>query len=235
MELDRIVEKIRKCLALSESSNENEAKLAAEKAAEMMTKYRIDMAALHDDPSAYEVKVVEHPLFKGKGLWHTRVALHVAYATDCGCFKRNGKTITLVGTAESLELADYLYNYLVAMLRHLSRVYCKEFYGVSNPGATVRYAFLEGAAESVGERLREKHDATKRAAAVTHCTALMVLDKEALAVKDYMTSLGLRPGTKRQQHGGAAYAHGYEAGRQVQLRDAIKQGSSGSKPKLLGR
>ena len=67
MELNGIVEKIRRCLALSESDNENEAKLAADRAAELMEKYKISQAELHTDPSVVNIEVLEHSLFHGKG------------------------------------------------------------------------------------------------------------------------------------------------------------------------
>lgn len=114
-ELNGILDKIKKCLALSESDNENEAKLAAMRAAEMMEKYKISMAELHTDPNAVNIEVTESPLFHGKGLWHTAVARNAAYAADCKIYikTRNAdgsrKVVTLVGTMESIELASYLY------------------------------------------------------------------------------------------------------------------------------
>lgn len=200
------------------------------------------MAELHTDPNAVNIEVTESPLFHGKGLWHTAVARNAAYAADCKIYikTRNAdgsrKVVTLVGTMESIELASYLYQYLTKMLRHLSRVYCTEFYGHPNPGASVRSSFLEGCADSVGQRLRDKKDQVRAEtrAAGTNCTALIVLDKEIAAVEEYMARLGLRAGRKRRCHGDAtAYAHGHEAGKHVQLRDALKQGSSNGSPKML--
>jgi len=221
-EFDKIVDKIKKCLALSESDNENEAALAAARAQELMAKYQIEMAQLREEDPDATIDVIEHPLFGGKPLWHTQLALHIAKANSCACFKRN-KQLIVVGTPENVQIVDYFHTYLVRMLRHLMRIYCREFYGTTKVKANIRMSFLEGATETVGERVLARKREIHEEARATSCTALVRIDKEWDAVQNYLASLGLRKGTRRRSHSDyTARSHGREAGRQVHLHDALK-------------
>jgi len=225
-EFERIVSKIKKCLALSESDNENEAALAAARAHELMTKYRIEMAQLREE-TGEEISVREHELFQGRALWHTQLALHIAAANNCGVFKRR-KTLIIVGTPENIQIVEYFYSYLCRMLRHLMRVYCREFYGSTKVETRIKLAFCEGATETVGRRMRERNqemrDEAEASKEASTCTALVRIDREHEAVSQYMEDLGLRKGRRRRAHNDPqARSHGRQAGEMVQIRDAIKQ------------
>ena len=66
---NKLIEKIQKLLALSGSSNENEAKAAMTKAQELMLKHNIDMRSVKEHDSEYinelsEAFKREHPSMK---------------------------------------------------------------------------------------------------------------------------------------------------------------------------
>lgn len=72
---DRIIDKIRKCLALSQSDNQHEAASAMRQAQKLMKKYSIDAATV-DLPTIKEsavrsIATVKHPVTWEAGLAHT--------------------------------------------------------------------------------------------------------------------------------------------------------------------
>ncbi len=61
MTKEQVVSKVRKLFELSNSSNENEAALAAAKARELLSRYKLSMADLPTDDMKTAVSVTEAP------------------------------------------------------------------------------------------------------------------------------------------------------------------------------
>ena len=85
-ELEIIKGKVRKLLALSKSSNENEAAVALEKANELISKYELDEAALRFESVAVKST-------KTFVIWRTVVANAVAWLYGCHKYRDQDERI----------------------------------------------------------------------------------------------------------------------------------------------
>ena len=125
---ERALEKIKKCLALSESDNPNEAEAALRQARKLMEKYRLEMADVESS------RAQEYQLKVGKGTrqsaqWVRLLGLVVANAMGCICFFRHGtlgQSLIFIGGEGSGELAAYAYEVLARQLTNSRKKYLLE-------------------------------------------------------------------------------------------------------------
>ncbi len=115
---ERIIRKIKRCLALGQSSNQNEAEMAMRQAQKMMQEYRLGEA----DVLASEVSSTE----RQTGLtrmsdWQRILANTAARAFNCKFLMRHytGGPVTFIfiGVMPAAELAAYAYDTLLAQVK----------------------------------------------------------------------------------------------------------------------
>lgn len=117
-ERKKIFEKIKKCMALSGSSNEHEAEAALRQARALMEKHGID----HADMMAYEAceESIKSGARNKPSSWESRLAAKVADAFDCrlifvaGC--KNGEW-TFIGVDSYPQIAGYAFAVLLRQCR----------------------------------------------------------------------------------------------------------------------
>lgn len=126
--MDDIVKKIQKLLTLANSDNENEAKLATQKANELLLKYNLKMQQVKDTQFEYQEKSVKETGLTVKPYQHMISSLLTEFffvqivigqvfsgysSGDHGVPRaRYKKTLKLVGTKENCEIATYIFDYL---------------------------------------------------------------------------------------------------------------------------
>lgn len=116
LDKDRILRRIKKCLALSKSDNEHEAAAALRQAKRMMDKYGID--ATEASAPDYEV----HDLSEGKArksrLTQAERALYSVVARFFGCtlYSDNGWPV-IVGVSPAPKIVEYAANVLLRQMR----------------------------------------------------------------------------------------------------------------------
>lgn len=127
MDRDKLLDRIRRLLRLSESPNVHEAAVAAATAQELMARHRIEAAALEaaDAPDGI-VDGRDAPLESSKRLrsWKTHLADVVARANGCRIYLlERGKLeeVVLVGRLEDADLVRTLYGELVKQVERLTR------------------------------------------------------------------------------------------------------------------
>ena len=113
-ERDRIKERVAKLLnlTLDKGASENEAMMAAEKAAELMAFYDIEASEL-SVRSARATKQTVSARKYGKMIIAAPVAHHVAQLCDCmywGSTEETGKHYTFLGLPADAEIAAYLFD-----------------------------------------------------------------------------------------------------------------------------
>lgn len=232
LERDQVIDKVQKLLRLAESDNEHEAQLAADRAAELMHKYKIQIAMLGIAEDGIRIDKIE--LWDKMSVdWHGYLAAGVADVNDCGVWVQNRRCLMICGTDASTQVCNYMFHYLLRTIRKLSRMYIREFYGAEKGLHKERMAFAAGCVSRVVERLRDRKRARESETKIEHgCTALMVIDKERAEVVRWMRSnLDLHKARPRRQRGGQAFMDGRSAGDLVDIRDGLKGGSS---PKQIG-
>ena len=112
-ERDRIKERVAKLLnlTLDKGASENEAMMAAEKAAELMAFYDIEASEI-SVRSARAIKQTVSSRKYGKMIIAAPVAHHVAQLCDCmywGSTEETGKRYTFFGLPADAEIAAYLF------------------------------------------------------------------------------------------------------------------------------
>lgn len=111
---EKIVNKIRKLLALSKSTNENEAKLAAEKASDLMEKYQIEMAEvlLKDNEKIIKDYYFTHD---GRRKWYVTLASGCAILFDgTAAYTPHGSNadFIFIGHPDDIQMMKNLFEHL---------------------------------------------------------------------------------------------------------------------------
>lgn len=129
--LERAIRKIKHCLALAQSANENEAATALRQAQALMREYRLTEM----DVKLSDVGEVESALFRTKRrpAWDQHLSIAVAEAFSCTTLRHRtwcsakGQVIeraTFVGVSPAQNIALYAYEALHAKLTQARKEYC---------------------------------------------------------------------------------------------------------------
>ena len=129
--LERAIRKIKHCLALTKSANENEASTALRQAQALMREYRLTEM----DVKLSDVGEVESALFRAKRrpAWDQQLSIAVAEAFSCATLRRRkwscakGQVIEcaiFAGVSPAQNIALYAYEALHTKLTHARKVYC---------------------------------------------------------------------------------------------------------------
>ena len=129
--LERVIRKIKHCLALAQSANENEAATALRQAQALMREHRLtDM-----DVKLSNVGEVESALFRAKRrpAWDQQLSIAVAEAFSCTTLRRRRwscledriiECATFVGISPAQNIALYAYEALHTKLTKARKEYC---------------------------------------------------------------------------------------------------------------
>lgn len=225
----KIIDRIRKLLALSKSSNEHEAAAAAARAAELMAQHQLSEAALCE----VELEPVDAHSIDESGKcvsWKGTLANGCARAFCCRMFwnraehwdtkrhrwKQTVRTM-VVGRENDVAGVRYMYQYLVKEVARLADEAWKE---------KTRYVSLRswknsfrlGCSARIQKRLIDQRKATLGQAAEdeSNSQALMRLDEMEAAVNAFCDQLNLQAGSApRCRESG--YSDGVRAGDSVSL------------------
>lgn len=111
-----ILAKIRKCLALAKSANENEAAAALSKARELMDAHGIDAETLA--LSDFEESAVRGQGAQRPPLWENLLVKAVECALNVTSFIDDDLKVRFVGRGPSAEIAAYAFAVLFRQLKH---------------------------------------------------------------------------------------------------------------------
>ncbi|MBS9780908.1 MAG: DUF2786 domain-containing protein [Gammaproteobacteria bacterium] len=127
---EHILEKIKKCLKLAKSANENEAAIALKQAKALMDKYGVDENTLVFSDISEEKTYTKTQSMPPQ--WNAGLMNVCASAFDCEVFVSkelfNNTSVTFVGVKHSAYLASYAYEVL---LRQLTKAR-KDYYAKNN-------------------------------------------------------------------------------------------------------
>lgn len=145
----KIIERIQKLLALSESSNEHEAKIAMLKAQELLIKHKLSLKEIEDHKDINVIENRTNVTFT-KAKWKGQLADVIAENFGCYCFFRTHKTheIVFIGRDEDVTVCIIVLEYAIdcinSVVKKLRYEYSKD--GYSTKGLENDYAlgFIEG-------------------------------------------------------------------------------------------
>jgi hypothetical protein len=155
----RIIDRVRKILALSESDNEHEAAIASVKAREMLAKYNLSMSDIVFEPESIKATRIEVKARKNLESWMWELLNIVTKSCDCEYFHHSGGKIFFVGVGADHQVASYMFSYLYRTLLKLSLEYTKShpdyFFISASTQKLIRKSFILGALETISTRLEE--------------------------------------------------------------------------------
>lgn len=251
---ESLMARIRGVKGLVDSTNENEAAVAATLLQKMLQDNNLEMSEIGEAP---EENPVTDEFWSEVGKvyvgWKTNLASIVATSTFCRLILShrfiNGNAIAVtifVGHKKDAEVAQYLYETLVSKITQLAKkrtaeyiVQYRAYFGCSptNVGGSAhptvyRNSWLLGALVTIGETMREesqrfKSQPTANALVVTKRKEVGLFVREQFPyLGKSSTSFGSR--TRNEE----AYAQGRSDGRSIQVNRAI--GSNGRRSLQLG-
>jgi hypothetical protein len=216
-----IVEKVKKLLALAQSSNEHEAKLAAERATELLTKHNLTM----DDVSRKGITIEHETRRLGRratpeskfilSLLEEFFFVHPVKTNilDTATFQFE-KYFILLGRDHNVQIAAYVFDFLDRTFKNLFRDYKK-----ANPKAK-RQSFYLGLHAGLHEHLTEVR---KRVHASTGI-ALVPVDAE---LERALEKMGVkRSKTRIKVDDDTALVAGIEQGRKIRIHGSVEGGGA---------
>ena len=225
METSPIIEKIKKLLALANSSNEHEAALAAGHAQRLLSEHNLAMTDIESSHRPDKADKVETAVSKTLPKWLRHLSAGVGNAFDCQTVHHpaTGK-MTFIGVGADVQIAAYTFTYLDRTVRKLCSSYMKGHVNstlANRHRELMRQSYYLGAVSTIITRLREQKVQTP----VT--TGALVLVKEGL-IRQAMSEIGtLRTTHSRKSYiNGAAYAKGQTDGGEVGIHHGINGAAS---------
>lgn len=220
--MEDIIERIGKLLRLSESSNPNEAALAAQRASELMLKYNISKAVIESAENPEKRESVIYSVFdenqgKNRNFFRGDLANSIAAFFDAKILWR-GNDLWLVGTQSDMNAVKYLFS---AVLNQIDELTESEWWRFGKwqgiHGKTWKGSFRQGCLDEVRKRLMER----KRELNVEYSTnskELVVVDQHRKDVADYLRKLSISTLNRNQKNvNGDAYSAGKAAGGSVNI------------------
>lgn len=166
-----ILERIKKLLRLAQNAgSEQEAALAAQRAAQLMAQHEIHEASINldgpDEVRAVEEIVPEHPVTftKKRVAWHIRIASAVAASYGAECYTNGGYSdaekngIRFFGRLSAVQAAAYTTQYLIRKVEEITDKQAPQ----SLYARKYRNAFRLGCASRIGARINEETQAEKQ-------------------------------------------------------------------------
>ena len=227
--VDRVLDRIRKLLALAGSPNQHEAEIAMRKAHELMLRHNVEATAARVEQS-YEVRHLGDPGKRGNrvesdiaGLllefFFVKVIRVPIFVPRLG---KAGAVYEIAGTRANVEMASHVYAFLLATSE---RLWSENRHDTRVRNGRDRLAYQSGVINGFREKLLSERKDLKQTGLV------WVGDSE---LDRFYHARHPRITTRRhsvQLNG--AHAAGREAGRNVVLHKPVENGPSGRGPKLL--
>ncbi len=218
---DKIVDLIKKCLALSESPNEHEAARAMEKAQELLEKYNLTMRQIADrskDSPWHDMWDLELPIDQVD--WKKYLIHYVATNNFCKVVLSGRKSIHILGKQMNVSAVVERSIWIMAQLESTVWLETHNYEG-SLSKLKFRNSFLWGAVNRINERLKEAQKARMTASPTT--TALVVdlrKETEEFARTKFPSLVSRHRYSNNDQE---AYNAGRQAGDKVSLSGANSQ------------
>lgn len=220
----KIVEKIRKLLALSQSSNEHEAALAASRAQALMLEHKISVSELKDPTatSAVDEGWVTESMGKFTYMtWKGVLVSGIAALNSCQCLRFDGNRLKLVGRKEDREVVEYLACFLIREIERLAfENYAASGFRDNGKRWTWVQSFGLGATTIILRRMREEKN--RIVTQNVSVTALVKRDDQALQSYLSVKYPKLKNAKANNKIDSEAYGNGRSAGHSISWHSAVK-------------
>ncbi|HWS84280.1 MAG TPA: DUF2786 domain-containing protein [Ktedonobacteraceae bacterium] len=212
-----VLAKIKKLLALSTSSNPNEAAAAAAKAQELLMQHNLTLSQVETEVQASSYK--QDFVGTGSRVWKRLLLAVIARNNFCEAIYDSQKShVIVIGEAHNQEVVTYLYAYLIAQLEPMAVAAYNQSSRTVHAKSWLD-SFYIGAVESVSDRL-EAHK-QEMVAASNECRSLVVVKDAELQDAVQKLYPHTRKGSAKRIRSSTGYDEGLEAGKRVPLNKAV--------------
>lgn len=225
MDNSPIIEKIKKLLALADSSNEHEAALAAGHAQRLLSEHNLAMADIEAAHKPDRADKIDTAVAKSLPKWLRHLSGGVSSAFDCQAIHNPAAgRLTFIGVGADVQIAAYTFAYLERTIRTLCSAYIKGHIDSTTANRhreLMRQSYYLGAVSTITARLREQKTRTP----VT--SGALVPVKEGL-IRQTLNEIGnVRTMRSRRSYvNGDAYDRGRTDGSEVGLHRGISNASA---------
>lgn len=240
-EMEKVVEKIRKLLAKSESAKENgsvhEAESFALKAQELLLQYNLSQQDIHqEEKSAIEMEIVkldaDFTIQKTEGPWITDLFIVLSNHNLCRVIiygNRNNNMVYIFGERHNIEIVKYMHSQILTKIKKLSLEAWKEYFGLEKRNTFLR-GYKVGVVKGINSKLYEqqRHQMSK----YSGMAGLVKVNDQAITQKIQEEIGPLRRSKKKSLKGDDGKNKGYQDGKNMQLNKGIS-GSQRSSSNLL--
>jgi hypothetical protein len=218
MDRDKLLDKIRKCLALSKSSNEHEAAAALRQAQKLMAAYNVtehDVLASEASESGAKASAGSRP-----SDWETTLVHKIATAFGCDIIfsSYGGKgEWRFVGVGSSPEIASYAFSVLLRQIKEARASHIKKQLRRCKTGTKTRRAdlFCAGWVQSVTSTIKDFAGAEEQETAIK---AYLSFKYPAL---NELKETSRNTGRDLRDHDVRDFRHGLLSGRESQIHHGV--------------
>ena len=208
--MEKIQEKIQKLIALATSSNPHEAKLARDKAEELLTKHNLSMRDILNKGKETAISffsAIDHS--KNVPTWKLSLLAGISDCFDCGVLRNHQiNKIQLIGMDKDIELAYHFYLFLTERISIQAK---RSVRGRANINA-----FCLSAGYEIQSRLKEVY---KKTVENSDCRNIVLAKKQLVRQElSGYNSTALRGKSTGDHH---AFHAGRVAGRSIPLSNPI--------------
>ena len=245
---NKIIEKIQKLLALSQSPNAEEAASAAAMAAKLMAQYELEEADIRVATGGVNEDPIDDSLLEdlfGKNIikWKDFLLVGLVKAFHChGYFTTNKATgnvaYRIIGRKSNVQTVNYMFKYLVNEVTNMANKAWLEysaFHTTPVHGKTWKTSFLIGTSLTIQKRLFEMVANEANQQNSSNERALAIVQKDRQEVDDFYAKiragLCLKNIKTKTTVMNQAYNQGKEAGKGVNL--GGNQNKLGATPLML--
>lgn len=244
MDKNEIIEKVQKLLALATSPNENEAKLAAAKAHELLTKYNLSLEQVEESRLGEEYGALDKDQERTAKPIEDRYILSILQqyfyvkVVTCvrtqklpwGTNRKAGYKFTLIGRKHNVQIARYVYDFLFRSFRSTFIEFCKQNgFRASGAAARVRKGYYRGLYYGLAEQL----EANRQKALAAEKALVVAEDKNIDKFMEQHFGEKVKDGkpSREGQVNQAAVVAGYQEGKNMKIAMGIT-GSTDQQPQI---
>ncbi len=220
--MEKIIEKIQKLLALSASSNEHEAALAAAHAQRLLALHNLQMADIAATSPPEQADSISVPAAATLPKWAGWLASSVALSCSCKVIhmKSPPPRLLFIGVGQDVEVSSYTYQFLEKTIRRLAKSYLlgREESVVPLLRERIRRSYYLGAVRAVSQQLALQTKETPTT------TGALVVIKDRL-IQARVAELGpLRtPQSRRSSIEHDAYQAGQSDGNNIAMHKGLER------------
>lgn len=196
----KIIDKVKKLLALATSNNPSESAAAAAAAQALIDKWKVEEAELYPEDAVPDIQLRLLAEFKRIPTWRLTLASALAEANQSRAVGILGSGIFIIATEIDMSIIEYLY---LALCNDINQLTKRE---ASGRGSKYILNFRLGCAVAIRTKLHDRAAAT--------CTALVRTDHAAREALDNMDTH--QSNARPTDHEGLA--HGIQAGQVLDVR-----------------